>query len=161
MECYSYLRYVQDLLVDGKHRFGEPFRGPEFLFGQWLIIRFLQETSHGSANVARKFTWHILRRCIAVGSWKDVLVADIELENLDASEIRARRLNAKEVLSHHRDEQIFLVPFADGTAKLSGRDQEFRKPAHWREQPVMSEDLRGELQGDPEGFQPTENKRRR
>ena len=37
MECYTYLRYVQDLLSDGKtpyeRRFGEPFKGPIIPFG--------------------------------------------------------------------------------------------------------------------------------
>ena len=50
------------------------------------------------------------------------------------------------------------ITVADGTAKLSGRDHEFREPTPRREQPVRSEDLSGELQGEPEGFQPTETK---
>ena len=37
MECYTYLRNIQDLLSDGKtlyeRRFGEPFKGPIFPFG--------------------------------------------------------------------------------------------------------------------------------
>ena len=37
MECYTYLRNIQDLLSDGKtpyeRRFGEPFRGPIIPFG--------------------------------------------------------------------------------------------------------------------------------
>ena len=37
-------------------------------------------------------------------------------------------------------------------------DYEFREPTERREQPVESEDLRGELQGEPEGPQPTETK---
>ena len=36
MECYCYLRNVQDLLADGKtpyeRRFGEPFKGPIIQF---------------------------------------------------------------------------------------------------------------------------------
>ena len=63
MECYCYLRNVQDLLADGKtpyeRRFGEPFKGPVIPLGQWLnIIRFLQETSQGSTNLVRKcYRW--------------------------------------------------------------------------------------------------------
>ena len=45
-----------------------------------------------------------------------------------------------------------------GTAKLSGRAYEFREPTLRREQPVRSENLSGERQGEPEGFQPTETK---
>ena len=37
MECYTYLRYIQNLLSDGKthheRRFGEPFKGPIIPFG--------------------------------------------------------------------------------------------------------------------------------
>ena len=49
------------------------------------------------------------------------MVADTELEQMDASEIYAKRLNAKEVLTPMSGEQfIFLI--ADGTVKLSGGD---------------------------------------
>ena len=50
------------------------------------------------------------------------MVADIEqLEEMDASEIHARRLNAKEVLTPQSSGNcIFLV--ADGTVKIFGRE---------------------------------------
>ena len=65
------------------------------------------------------------------------MVADMEeLENLDASQIHPRRVIATE------------VPVADGTAKLFGRDHEFRAPTLRREQPVRSEDLRAEARND-------------
>ena len=51
-----------------------------------------------------------------------------------------------------------MFPAADGTAKLSVRDHEFREPTQRREQPVGSEALSGELQGEQEGPQPTETK---
>ena len=44
----------------------------------------------------------------------------------------------------------------DGTAKLSGRDFEFREPTLRWEQVVGSEDLSGELQGQPEEPPPAE-----
>ena len=49
------------------------------------------------------------------GIWKgDLLVADIEeLDNMDASEIHAWRLNAKEVISPNIGETI-VFPVADG-----------------------------------------------
>ena len=56
------------------------------------------------------------------------------------------------MISQKDDE--FFVPFADGTAKLSGRDHEFRGPTLRREQPVRSENLNGEMQGEPEESQP-------
>ena len=98
--------------------------------------------------------------CIECGGlWKgNILVADIgELENLDASEIYARRLNAKEVLSP-KGVNFFKFPIADGTAKLFGRDDEFREPTPRQEQLAGSEDLRGELQGKSERSPPKETK---
>ena len=51
------------------------------------------------------------------------MVADIEeLGTLDASEIHARRINAKEVYCLSMVK--FSFPYADGTAKLCGRDHE-------------------------------------
>ena len=97
--------------------------------------------------------------CINRGGriWKgDILVADIgKLEKMDASEIYPRRVNANEALTPQRRED-FIFPIAGSTAKSSGRDQEFREPTQRREQPVGSEDLSGELQGEPEGPQPAE-----
>ena len=47
------------------------------------------------------------------------MVADIEeLERMDASELHARRLNAKEMLTPQRSE-IFIFLVADGTVKNS------------------------------------------
>ena len=55
-----------------------------------------------------------------------------------------------------QNEEEFMLQIADGTAKLLGRDHEFRESALRREQLGRSEDFSGELQGEPEGFQPTE-----
>ena len=73
---------------------------------------------------------------------------------MDAKEINPRRIKCKRGIDATKV-WTFWFPVADGTARLSGRDHEFRGPILRREQPV-SEDLRGELQGEPEGFQPTE-----
>ena len=64
----------------------------------------------------------------AGGIWKGgTLVADVEkLDNLDASEIHARRTNAKVVLIPKKGEEIVCL-FEDESVKLSGRDQVFRK----------------------------------
>ena len=61
------------------------------------------------------------RFCIVCGIWKgDIVVADIEeLEQLDVSEIHARRLNAREVLTPMKRDN-FIFPVADGTVKISG-----------------------------------------
>ena len=48
----------------------------------------------------------------------DILVADVEeVEQMDASEIYAKRLNAKEVLTPKSGEKL-IFPVADGTVKL-------------------------------------------
>ena len=73
------------------------------------------------------------------------MIADLEdLEKLDASDIYPRRIKAKEVLTSQKDDE-FIFPVADGTAKLSVRDHE---PTLRREQPVRSEDLSGDIQGE-------------
>ena len=54
------------------------------------------------------------------------MVADTEeLEEMDASELHARRITAKEVLLPMNGEH-FIFPIADGTVKLSGEDQDLR-----------------------------------
>ena len=57
-----------------------------------------------------------------------------------------------------RKDDEFEFPVADGTAKLSGRDYDFRESTPRREQPVRSEDFSGELKGEPVEYQPTETK---
>ena len=61
--------------------------------------------------------------------WKgDIMVADIEeLEKMDASELHAQGLNAKEVLTPMRGDN-FMFPVEDGTVKVSGGDQRLRHP---------------------------------
>ena len=95
---------------------------------------------------------------IAGRIWKgDVLIADKELEKLDASEIYPRRLNAKEVLISKKNEKLmFLV--ADGTAQLSGREYEFQEPTLRWEFTVRRENLSGESNCDKEEFRPEETK---
>ena len=84
------------------------------------------------------------------------MIADLEdLQKLDVSNIYLRRINAKEVLIRQKDgEFMFLI--ADGIAKLSGRDYEFREPIVRREPTVRSEDLSGEIQGESGESQPAE-----
>ena len=76
---------------------------------------------------------------------------------MDASEIYPRRLNAKEVLITQRDQE-FVFPVADGSATLSGRDDEFQEPTLRWEHTVRRENLSGESQGDREESHPEEAK---
>ena len=49
MECYTYLRNIQDLLSDGKtpyeRRFGQPFKGPIIPFGS--LVEYYPITANG------------------------------------------------------------------------------------------------------------------
>ena len=64
----------------------------------------------------------------------DVLVADLEkLETMDASEIYAKRLNAKEVIFPKQGE--FIFPIADGRIKTLGGDQDLRTSTLIRPRP--------------------------
>ena len=72
--------------------------------------------------------------CCLTSAEGDIMVAHIEeLGNLDASEISARRLDAKEVSTPKNGGNLtFLI--AEGTAKLFGRDHGVREPTPRREQ---------------------------
>ena len=102
MECYTYLRNIQDLeyyLVSAKDQSRLHQFGMKVLLG--IVFGYL-----------------LIAGIICKG---DILVADVEeLENLDPSEVHARRLNAEEVLTSNKSD-IFVCTIADGTAKLFGR----------------------------------------
>ena len=66
---------------------------------------------------------------------------------MDASGIHPSRINAYEVLTPQRSDD-FTFPIADGTAKFSGRGHKFRESTLWREQPLRSAHLFGELQDE-------------
>ena len=151
MECYCYLRNIQDLLSDGKtpyeRRFGEPFNGPVTPFEAMVkyhpisakdISRLHQ---FGPKVLPDIFLGYVL---YTEGIWKgDIMVADTEeLEETDASELHAGRLNAKEVLTPMSGEK-FIFPIADGTVELSGGDQVLRTSTSIRNSPD-----RGEEQGN-------------
>ena len=89
--------------------------------------------------------------CTRCGIWKgDIVVADIkELDKMDASEIHAKRLNAKVVLTPMSGEK-FIFLFADGTVKLSGGDQDLRTPTLIRNRPGLWEE-QGNLPGESDG----------
>ena len=134
MECYCYLRNIQDLLSGGKtpyeRRFGMPFNGPVIPSGAMVEYHPIsakdQSRLHqfGKQVLPGKFLGHAL---YAGRIWKgDIVVADIEkMEEMDASEFHARRLNAKEVLTPTKGEN-FRFKVAGGTVKISGGDQDLR-----------------------------------
>ena len=67
------------------------------------------------------------------------MVADIEeMEEMDASELHARRLNAKEVFTPQRSGN-FIFPVADGTVKIFGGEQRLRTSILTRDRPERGE----------------------
>ena len=82
------------------------------------------------------------------------MVADFEeLGKVDAPEIYAQRLNAKEVLTPMNGGN-FIFPIADEPVKLSGGDQVLRTSTLIRDRPDRGEE-QGNLQRESDGsFQP-------
>ena len=102
----------------------------------------------GTKVLPGKFLGYVL---YAGGIWKgDIMVADIEeLEQMDGSEIHARRLNAKEVLTPMKGEAPTFTT-ADGTVKTPGGGQDLRTSTLIRDSPDTGEEpdnLRGESEG--------------
>ena len=126
----------------GKHHtkgdFGEPFKGPRsFHLVHWLsIIHYPRKISQESINLERKFSHGFSSVMYCTRGIRDILVVDSEeLEEKDASEIHAERINAKEVILPKRGENCkFFV--ADGTAQPHGRDEVLGKSFFIRNQVV-------------------------
>ena len=125
MECYTYLRNVQDLSSDGKtpyeRRCGQPFKGPILPFGSLVEYHPIAAKDKSSIHQFGKKVLPGLSLGYALyagGFWKgDVLIADLEeLETMDASQIYSKRLDAKEVLFPKQGE--FIFPIADGRITL-------------------------------------------
>ena len=137
-----------------KGRFGMPFNGPVIPFGAMVEYH---PVSAKDLSRPHQFGPKVLPGIFlgyasyAEGIWKgDIMVANIEeLEEMDASEIHARRPNAKEVSTPMEGEN-FTFPVADGTVKISGRDRRRRPSTLIWDSPDRSEeqdDLRGESDG--------------
>ena len=158
VECYCYLRNIQDLLSDGKtpyeRRFGMQLNGPVIPFGAIVECHPVsaKDTSRlhqfGPKVLPGIFIGFVL---YAERIWKgDMPIADTEeLEQMDAPELHARRLNAKEVLTPMKGDN-FMFPVADGTVEVSGGDQRLRPSTliqDRREPGVEQGVLRGESDG--------------
>ena len=113
MECYCYLRNIQDLLSDGKtpyeRRFGIPFNGPVIQCGAMVEYHpiYAKDLSTFHQFGPEVLPGFFLGCALDAGGILkgDIQVADIEeLEQMDASEIHARRLNAKEVMTSMKNE---------------------------------------------------------
>ena len=58
---------------------------------------------------------------------------------MDAPDLHVRKLNAKEVFTPMKNEN-FIFPIADGTAKISGGDQDLRTSTFIKDNPNKGED---------------------
>ena len=99
MECYCCLRNIQDLLSDGKtlyeRRFGMPCHGPVIPFwSNGRISPYFCERPVATASVRLE---SLARYLSPLCMWRESGIE--ELEEMDASELHARRLNAKEVVT--------------------------------------------------------------
>ena len=162
MECYCYLRNIQDILGDGKNTLWKTI---------WRIIQRANNTASSSDWIPLDFSKRPFRELIhqfgkkvlpgiflgyeliAGGIWKgDILTADLEdLEKLDASDIYSRRINAKEVLKSQKGEE-FIFPEADCTAKLSGRGYEFLNPLQGGNKPQGAKISVEDFKANPESL---------
>ena len=152
VECCCYLRNVQDLLADWNNSpysfWSNGWTSPDFSTRSIKISSIWQE------SFTRNHSW-IWR--VEFGKETSSLRISRNWKIWTHQKFILRRINAKEVLISQKGEE-FIFPVADGTAKLSGREYEFREPTPRRERTARSEDVSGELQGERLGPQPTESK---
>ena len=158
MEGYTYLRNVTNLFSDGKtqyeRRFGQPFTGPIIPFGAMveyhpISVKDLSRLHQFGQKSYQAYS--LTTRCTLEESGKgDIIVAYIEeLEQMDASEIYTKRLNAKEVLTPMSGED-FIFPIAHGTEG----DQDLRTSTLIRDNPDRGEE-QGNLRRESEGSSST------
>ena len=168
MEWYTYLRNIQDFVAEGKtpyeRRCGEPFEGPIIPFGAMVEYHPISTRDQSNFQQLGKTVFPGIFRAYALiaGEFgKETLWLRISRNWKRCTYqqfVLGESMRKKYWLISQKGEE-FIFRVADGTAKMSGRDYEFREPTQRRKRTVRSEDLSGELQGEPEGPQPTELKR--
>ena len=132
----------RSLLTDGKTpyewRFGMPFDGPVTPFGALVEHHPVSSKDQSRLQFGPKVLPGICFEYAlhAGGIWKgDIMIADIEeLEEMDASELHARRLNAKEVLTPMKSDN-FIFPVSDGTVKTPGGDRRLKPTTFIKDRP--------------------------
>ena len=139
-----------------ERRFGEPFKGPILPLGSLVEYHNISTKDQSRIHQFGKkvLPGIFLGFVLYTGRiWKgDILVAGLEkLEDMDASEIHSKRLNAKEVMLLESGEE-FILPVGDGTVKPSGGDQALKTSTLIRNQAIRREshhDFLGESNGSP------------
>ena len=160
MECYTYLRNIQDLLSDWKtpyeRRFGATIsKDRSFRLVHWLSITlFLRRTSQESIKLERKSYLDCSLDTLStrgefgrVTSWLQTLRSWKRWTHRKSTQ---KRLNAKEVIFPKQGE--FIFPIADGRIKTPGGDQELGTSTLIRDHPIRGEgqsDFPGESEGSP------------
>ena len=128
--CEIFRIFLSDGKTPFERRFGMPFNGPVIPFGAMVESHSISAKDlsrlhqFGPKVFPGIFLGYVL---YAGGVWTgDIMVADIEkLERMDASELHARWLNAKEMLTPRKVEKL-IFPVAGGTVKISGGGQRLR-----------------------------------
>ena len=160
MECYTYLRNIQDLLSDGKtpyeRRFGKTIgkNDHSVWFVGWILPYLCKKPVNNPSIWKESLTWivpwirivcgwnlegwHIGCRHWGVGN-------DGRIGNLFK-----KKLNAKEVIFPKQNEK-FIFPAADGRIKFGGGDQELRTSTSIWDRPIRGEG-HVEFLGESEGF---------
>ena len=116
VECYCFLRNVQDLLYDGQtpyeRRFGEPLSRPIIPFLSMVLnfIRLLPKTSRDPTNLSKSSFQYLRWTCFVRG------------ENLAEKSGRVRNSCSKtqrKESSHAKEWRTFSNSFADGSTRLA------------------------------------------
>ena len=150
MECYTYLRNIQDLLSDGKtphvRRFGKPLKGPVILFGAMvechhISAKDLSRQHHfGSKVLPGLFLGCVL---YAGGIWKgDIMVADVRRTGGDGR-IRAPRPKAQSKGSANTPQRSGNFIFQSQMEQSKSLGENRDNPDRGEEQEI----LRGEAEG--------------
>ena len=139
LECCFYLRNIQDLLSDGKthyeRRFGMPFDGPVIPFGAMVEYHPI------SAKYQSRLPQFGATFLPSIFLGYALYAGNLERRHYgrNASELHARKLNAKEVLTPRRSGN-FKFPVADGSVKNFGRKQCLRTSRLTRERRERGEE---------------------
>ena len=146
---HRYAVVVSDGKTLSERRFRVPFNGPVIPCG--AIVEYHPISAKDQSRLHQfgpKVLPGIFLGCAlhAGGIWKgDVMV--------DAFELHARRLNAKEVLTPMKGEK-FIFPVADGTDKISGEGRRLRTSTLIRDRPERGEEQEN-LRGESDKSSPT------
>ena len=154
MECYCFLRNIQDLLSDGKtpyeRRFGMPFNAPVIPFG--ARVEYHPISAKDISRLHQVLPGIFLGYVLYAGesgketSWSQTLK---NWRRWTHQKSTPEGSLLKEVLTPMKGDN-FIFPVADGTVKTSGGDRRLRPSTLIRDRPERGEEqevFRGESNG--------------